>query len=111
MEPIDRWRESLIAALREYARIPYANGEIRNALVCDRDGEHYLLVEEGWDGPHRIHGALIHVDIVADKLWIQHDGTERGIADELVAAGVPRDHIVLGFRPPQARRFTDFAAA
>lgn len=45
------------------------------------------------------------------QLWIQHDGTERGIAEDLVAAGVPKERIVLGFRPPQGRRYTDFAAA
>ena len=30
-------------------------------------------------------------------------GLEHGIAEDLVAAGIPRDHIVLAFRPPDLR--------
>ena len=58
-----------------------------------------------------IHDALIHVEVLDGKLWIQFDGTEDGIASELVEAGIPRDHIVLGFKPPEVRPDTDFAAA
>ncbi|NES83455.1 MAG: XisI protein [Moorea sp. SIO2B7] len=31
------------------------------------------------------------------KIWIHYDGMEDGITDELVAAGVPKDRIVLAF--------------
>jgi hypothetical protein len=31
------------------------------------------------------------------------------VADELVAAGVPREDIVLGFHPENVRHMTDFA--
>ena len=63
----------------------------------------------GWNGQHRIHGSLLHVDIKNGKIWIQHDGTEEGIANRLVAAGVPKDDIVLAFQSPFKRKFTDFA--
>lgn len=33
------------------------------------------------------------------KTWIQRDGTEYGITNELVAAGIPKDKIVLAFHP------------
>ena len=70
-----------------------------------------LLVEAGWENGVRIHGTLIHADIVDGKLWIQHDGAEEGIAPELVMAGVPKDRIVLGFRSPEMRKLTEFAVA
>ncbi|MEN8221131.1 MAG: element excision factor XisI family protein [Pseudomonadota bacterium] len=54
------------------------------------------------------HGAVIHVDIIEDKIWIQYDGTEEGIA---VDKGVPKETIVLGFRPPELRSYTGFAVA
>jgi len=63
----------------------------------------------GREGVKRVHGCLVHVDIIGGKIWIQRDGTEDGIAEELVRAGVPKEHIVLGFRSPQMRRFTEFA--
>jgi hypothetical protein len=37
------------------------------------------------------------------KIWIQHDGTEIGIANELVKLGVPKDDIVLAFHEPFVR--------
>jgi XisI protein len=43
--------------------------------------------------------------------WIQRDGTEHGIARELVEAGVTKDRIVLAFRSLEMRRMTDFAVA
>lgn len=52
---------------------------------------------------------IIHVDIKDNKIWIQKDGTEIGIANELIAAGVPKEDIVLGFHAPYKREFTDFA--
>jgi hypothetical protein len=42
---------------------------------------------------------LLHIDIIDHKLWIQHDRTEEGVAVDLVAAGIPKEQIVLGFEP------------
>lgn len=67
-------------------------------------------MDVGWRGSERIHGTLVHVDIAGGHIWIQYDGTERGIANELVESGVPRDRIVLAFKPPAMRPFTGFAA-
>ncbi len=55
------------------------------------------------------HEALVHVDILDGRFWIQYDGTESGVANDLVDAGVPRDRIVLAFHPPTLRGLTGFA--
>jgi len=65
----------------------------------------------GWDQGKRVHGCLVHIDIRDGKLWIQRDGTEQGIATELVAAGIPKDAIVLAFHPPEIRPHTEYAVA
>jgi hypothetical protein len=39
------------------------------------------------------------------------DGTEHGIADDLTEAGIPKDHIVLGFREPELRQYTGYSLA
>jgi hypothetical protein len=52
-----------------------------------------------------------YIDIIDQKIWIQHDGTEDGIADELVAAGIPQKQIILAFKSPEIRPYTDFAIA
>jgi len=56
-----------------------------------------------------VHGCLVHIDIINDKIWIQRDGTEYGIANELVNAGIPKNQIVLAFQPVDIRQYTEFA--
>jgi hypothetical protein len=80
-------------------------------VVVDRERGRYLLVDLGWDDLTRVHGALVHVDVIDGKFWIQYDGTEEGVATQLVEAGVPRDRIVLASKHPSMRKYTDFAAA
>jgi ketopantoate reductase len=95
--------------LREYADIKPSLGEVEVEAIFDDASGHYELMYAGWLDRQRIHGSVIHVDIRGGKVWIQHDGTERGIAGELVDAGVPKDHIVLAFHPPEKRKHTSFA--
>jgi len=111
MDTLDRYRQLVQDILDEYAQVPYAHGDIRFEPVFDREADRYLLMILGREKGRRVHGCLVHVDIVDDKLWIQRDGTERGIANELVSAGVPKDQIVLGFRSAELRKHTEFAVA
>ncbi len=57
----------------------------------------------------RIYGCVLHVDIKDGKIWVQHDGTEDAIADQLVALGVPKQDIVLAYHAPHVRQYTEFA--
>jgi XisI protein len=104
-------RQLIESILKEYARIPYSYGQTLIQTVFDRDNDHYLLMIVGWDGIRRDHGCLVHVDVISGKFWIQRDGTEHGIARELLEAGIPKERIVLAFRSPEMRRLTDFAVA
>lgn len=45
------------------------------------------------------------------KVWVQRDGTEDGIANELVQAGIAKEDIVLGFHKPAVRPYTGSAVA
>jgi len=83
--------------------------DIQLNLVIDRERDRYLLVEVGWENGYRIYGTLLHIDIIDNKLWIQHDGTEEGVANELVTLGIPKQQIVLGFKPIDRRKITEFA--
>jgi hypothetical protein len=103
-------RQLIESIIREYARIPYSYGEIDRQTIFDREQDHYVLMLVGWDGVRREHGCLIHVDLIDGKFWIQRDGTERGIAQDLLDAGVPKTRIVLAFRSLRKRQLTDSAA-
>jgi len=109
MESLDTYRQAIESILTEYTRIPYAHGEIQTEEVFDRTRDRYLLMNVGWDRGKRVHGSLVHIDIIDGKLWIQRDGTEEGIAVELIRAGVPKERIVLGFRDPAIRHHIDFS--
>ena len=83
--------------------------ETEKELIFDSERHRYLVVYVGWEGEKRNYGTNIHVDIKDGKIWIQRDLTEEGVANELVELGVPKSDIVLGFRAPHIRQFTDFA--
>ncbi|MEH1849155.1 MAG: element excision factor XisI family protein [Nostoc sp.] len=51
---------------------------------------------------------ILHLDIKDGRIWIQHDGTEEGIANRLVEMGVPKQDIILAFHEPYVRQFTEF---
>ena len=111
MDTLSEYREIIQHTLKEHARFPYSHGEIKHVPVFDTAGDHYLLMAEGWDKRRRVHDCMIHADIIDGKFWIQYDGTEYGIAQELLDAGVPKEHIVLGFKSAELRKYTEFAAA
>ena len=92
--------------------IPYPEGvNLKCRMVCDETSDIYLVVCEGWEKFRRLHGVMAHIEIRGDKIWIMLDGTEYGLANELLDTGVTKDHIVLGFKSPQLRPRTGFAVA
>lgn len=111
METNITYRNIIENTLTEYASIPYAYGDIDIQTVFDRERGHFLVMIVGREGIRRVHGCVIHVDLIGDKIYIQRDGTEEGIATAFVEAGIPKHHIVLAFRSPEMRQYTDFAAA
>jgi hypothetical protein len=111
MDTLDDYRTLIQAIVKEYAQYKPSHGDIDVELVIDQERDHYELVHAGWSGDYRIHGSVIHIDIRDGKIWIQHDGTEEGIANRLVEAGVPRQNIVLAFKHPTLRQHSDFAVA
>jgi XisI protein len=111
MDTVTIDRQRIETVLTRYLELHYANGEIQNELIIDRTGNQFVLLSSGWQGPRRIHGCLVHITIQDGLIWIQRDGTEHGIANDLVAVGIPRERIVLGFYSRQTRQHTDFASA
>ena len=109
MDTLDNYRKIIEKILAEYAQLAYAHGELERQLIIDENANHYLLLTLGWENKQRVHGCLVHIDIINDKIWIQRDGTEDGIANEFLSAGIPKDHIVLAFQPAEIRKYTDFA--
>jgi hypothetical protein len=84
--------------------------DVETQTIFDTERDHYQLVNVGWrQQEHRVYGTLIHIDIRNGKIWIQWDGTEESVAEELAARGVPKSDIVLGYQMPFKRQFTEYA--
>jgi hypothetical protein len=107
---LNHWRKTIKEILGRLAAIPFPDVVNMTAKTAfDESSDVYLVVVEGWQEVKRLHGCLVHVEIKGDKIWVQQDGTEDGIVGELLAAGIPKNRIVLGFKSPHSRAFTDFA--
>lgn len=109
MDKVENYRQIIQKILTEYAKIPYSYGEISSKTIFDSENDSYILLTVGWNDIRRVHGILVHLEIIGEKIWIQRDGTENGIAHDLEKAGVPKNDIVLGFHPPDVRPFTEYA--
>jgi hypothetical protein len=83
--------------------------QIQAEVIFDPDRDRYQLIYVGWRNSKRVYGVVLHVDIIDNKIWIQQDGTEIGIANKLVELGISKEDIVLAFNPPDLRKYTDFA--
>ena len=109
MDKLTRYREIIRRELDGCAawyRQP--NDTFRCEVVFDPVLDHFELVRSGWDGHRRVHAVVFHLDIIDGKIWVQYDGTDRPIAEELVRAGVPKEDIVLAEQPADVRPYTGY---
>ena len=111
MDRIEIYREIIKKAMRELADfIPEEEG-IRTEVLLDDANGHYQVLQVGWKNGRRIHGTLFHVDLLGDKVYLEHDGTDLALVDDLLDGGIPKSDIVMGFQPPAHRKYTDYAVS
>lgn len=108
---VEQYRQWIQDLLLEKANRKPTFPEIETQAILDTERDHYLLLHTGWRNNRRTHGCSLHLDIKDGKIWIQHDGTEIGIATQLLELGIPNDDIVLGFQAPEMRPYTEFAVS
>lgn len=110
MDNLNLYRQYIQELLTERAKLRSPFDPVASETIFDTISDRYQLVNVGWkDASTRIYGCVLHVDIKDGKIWVQHDGTEDAIADQLVARGVPKQDIVLAYHAPHVRQYTDFA--
>lgn len=109
MEKIEAYKEAVQKLIISYAETMHLPKDIEVQCIFDTERNHYQLFHTGWNDSQWIHGCVFHIDIRKEKVWIQHNGTEDDIAQELMNLGVQREDIVLGFHAPYKRKYTGFA--
>jgi hypothetical protein len=110
-EKIGCYRQIVKEVLSKRAAIPYLDEAIRDRTLFDEQSDSYAVISEGWLNSERIHDIVLHLEIINGKVWIQADNTDVAVARELEEHGIPKSDIVLGFRAPDVRPYTEYAAA
>lgn len=100
MATLKNYRTAVKTLIEQYADFLSADKSVETQIIMDEVRDHYQLVNVGWDDVHRIYGCLVHLDIKDGQIWIQHNHTEFDIDDDLLALGVTKQDILLGFRMP-----------
>ena len=112
MDRLKKYQKIVKEIIKKYADYREQEAdEFDIQVIFDDKHGHYFLMYVGWDGMERIHSCLLHLDIKKDKIWIQKDFVEQGIATDLMEMGVSKASIVLGFQAPYKRPYTEFAVA
>ncbi|WP_414576725.1 XisI protein [Anabaena sp. CCY 9402-a] len=80
-------------------------------LILDEQRDQYLWLRCGWDAKKRVQHIILYLQIQNGKIWVEEDSTNLAVVDDLLAAGIPKTDIILGFHHPSKRAFTEFAIA
>ena len=114
MDKMTHYQDVILHFLEKYNEEVGGNNpqeSVTRRIIADRENNSFQLLSVGWRGNHFIFGPIFHFDIINGKIWIQCNNTEREVVDELLANGIEKSDIVLGFVPPHARHFSGFAVA
>jgi hypothetical protein len=113
MDKILKYQDAIIRFLKKYANSTYADdpSDIETHVIIDKENGHFQLFRVGWNGNKHIHYTPIHIDVKADKVWIQVNNTEQPLGDILIEYDIPKEDIVLGFQKRELRALTGFAEA
>lgn len=104
MDTPTSYRKIVKDVINKYAQLRPSHGDIRLDTIFDERQDHYALMQSGWDRGVRVRGNLIYVTLREDKVNIEYDGTENGIADELIRRGIPKNKIIFAFLSPTGEK-------
>jgi XisI protein len=111
MESIESLRAAIARVFRSWEEYPSEISKFRIEGVMDTTRDRYTLTHVDLEKERYKSHLLAHLEIKDGKIWILTDNTEEGIASELVAEGISKEQVVLGFYSPQMREMGEFAVA
>lgn len=91
---MDTTRSILIQELEKYAGKAY-NGYIY--LTSNQEQTHFVITSIGQIRGKRVVNTAIIAQLVNDTIIIDRDVFDKTLAEALIAAGVPRNHIILAY--------------
>ena len=112
MEKVEKYGLAVARLLQNYVH-DLSQNNIEEHLVTDFEHGHFQLLRTGWADKDTFRmGILLHFQIKPDgKIWILANWTEDDVAQMLMADGVLKSDIVLGFQPESIRPYSGYAVA
>ncbi len=102
MDKVAKYRKIIKNILLEQASYTADDLEIEDVPILDEKTDNYILSSIGWHSNNRRqHGYPIHIRIKEDKVWVEWDGTDQEIVQQLIDNGIDENDIVLGWERPQ----------
>lgn len=113
MDKLTEYRTIVRHILGEYADLlnKTSLSDLETEVIADEQSDNYMLLKVGWTEQGHARNPTLYIRLRNNKIWIEQDWTEEGIATDLLEAGVPNEDIVLAFHPPEMRQYTEFAVA
>jgi XisI protein len=117
MDTLIQYRNTVQKNLKKYYELSNSQptntteATISDRLILDEQRDQYLWLRCGWDGKRRVQHIILYLQIQNGKIWVEEDSTNLAIVDDLLAAGIPKTDIILGFHHPSKRAMTEFAIA
>jgi len=91
LSKVEEYRNFIKQILTEYHELSSRVPDDDRETCLDEDHDHYLWLTVIWDNPKRHNYTHVHVRIKNEKIYIEEDWTEEGIATELLRKGVPKE--------------------
>ena len=113
MGKVENYKQIIKKVLNHYVELDRKTPEpnMEYFLIADDSNGQYLWKTVGWENDEHIDLTTVYIRIKNDKIYIEEDWTEEGIATDLLREGVPKEDIVLAFHEPSMRKYTEFAPA
>jgi hypothetical protein len=113
MDKLSEYKETVKNILNFYVELDRKTPEpnMEYFLIADDENGQYLWKTIGREKDKHVDLTTVYIRLKNDKIYIEEDWTEEGIAMDLLRAGVPKEDIVLAFHEPSLRKYTEFAVA
>lgn len=115
MDSLTHYRNTIQTLLKHYYDLSqnqpssHTKTAIAENLILDAERDQYLWLRSGWDNNKRVQHIILYFRIENGKVWVETDNTDLCVVDDLIAANIPQQDIVLGFHHPSKRPLTQFA--
>ncbi len=115
MDKLEYYRNTIKKILTEYYQMAVQGTIVLeeldpdDRLAFDEERDQYLWFRSGWNGKERVRYMTMYLRIKDGKIWVEEDLTNLCVVDDLLAAGISKGDIVLGFHHPSKRPLTEFA--